>query len=146
MSNKEITIEEIKEKFEDNDIQPSYHRLRIYQYLYSNFSHPTVDEIYNALTKEIPTLSKTTIYTTLKLLISKGLIREMSLDENEMRYEARLDFHAHFKCTECGRVYDVKNPCSDSLFLETKEIEGHKVNEVRIYFKGICRNCRKNDR
>ena len=142
MGIKEITIEEIRKKFDENDIQSSYHRLRIYQYLYGNFSHPTVEEIYNDLMKEIPTLSKTTIYTTLKLLVNKKLIREMSLDENEMRYEARLDFHTHFKCVKCGKIYDIENPFSDLTSFERKDIEGHEIDEIRIYFKGICKICR----
>ncbi len=48
-------------------IKPSYQRIKIYEYIFNNNIHPTVDNIYKKLLKEIPTLSKTTVYNTLKL-------------------------------------------------------------------------------
>lgn len=43
-----------------------------YGYLLKNHTHPTVDEVYVALCKVIPTLSKTTVYNTLRLFSEHG--------------------------------------------------------------------------
>ena len=48
-------------------IHPSVQRIAIMDYLIKHRTHPTVDEVYTALSDEIPTLSKTTVYNTLKL-------------------------------------------------------------------------------
>ncbi len=133
-----ITIEEIKRKFEEKNIPSSYHRLKIYQYLYGNHTHPTVEKIYKDLSREIPTLSKTTIYTTLKLLVNKRMIKEITIDENEMRYDCNVEPHAHFKCTVCGRVYDIQ---LENPIFEMREVEGHTIKDTCVYFRGVCNNC-----
>lgn len=41
-------------------IRPSLQRLAIMDYLLHHPIHPTIDDVYQALCKEVPTLSKTT--------------------------------------------------------------------------------------
>ena len=53
-------------------IHPSVQRIAIMDYLLKNHTHPTVDEVYVALCKVIPTLSKTTVYNTLRLFSEHG--------------------------------------------------------------------------
>lgn len=48
----------------DHQIKPSVQRIAIMDYLLKHKTHPCIDEIYTALCKEIPTLSKTTVYNT----------------------------------------------------------------------------------
>jgi Fur family transcriptional regulator, peroxide stress response regulator len=43
------------EYLEHHGIKPSVQRLRIYEYLYRNRIHPTVDTIYSALSPSMPT-------------------------------------------------------------------------------------------
>ncbi len=52
-------------------------------------------------------LSKTTVYNTLKLFVAKGIVQELTIEEKEVRYDADTKPHAHFKCIECGNVYDI---------------------------------------
>ena len=51
----------------DYNIKPSVQRIAIMDYLLKHQTHPCIDEIYMAVNKDIPTLSKTTVYNTLKL-------------------------------------------------------------------------------
>ena len=57
------------EYLEEHDVKPSVQRIAVMDYLMTHRTHPTVDEIYHALEKQIPTLSKTTVYNTLKLFV-----------------------------------------------------------------------------
>ncbi|MGL4985576.1 MAG: Fur family transcriptional regulator [Treponemataceae bacterium] len=91
----------------DHGIRPSLQRLQIYDFLYRNKIHPTVDTIYLALAKNIPTLSKTTVYNTLKLFLQHSLINSLTIEDEELRYDAELKDHAHFKCTKCGKLFDI---------------------------------------
>ena len=138
MSKENVPVAEIKEYLKRNGINPSYHRLRIFEYLLKHRTHPTVEMIYKDISKEIPTLSKTTIYNTLNLFLNKKIVLGLTIEENELRYDSDTRPHAHFKCITCGQVYDIdlKSP----LF-ERQMIEGHKITECHIYFKGICRKC-----
>jgi Fe2+ or Zn2+ uptake regulation protein len=108
------------------------------EYLSKNRIHPTADDVYRALVKEIPTLSKTTVYNTLKAFTNKGILTALSVFENEVRYEYEQQPHIHFKCLKCGRIYDINEKYD---YLNDKYIAGHKVIEHHVNLKGICKNC-----
>lgn len=135
-----LSMDKLREYPENEGVHPSYHRLKILEYLMNHRTHPTVERIPKELSKEIPTLSKTTIYNTLKLFVSKGIVQELTIEEKEMRYDANTKPHAHFKCMECGDVYDLALEFPN---LEREMIEGHKVTECHVYLKGVCKNCLK---
>lgn len=128
----------INEYLTQNKIRPSYQRLKIYEYLKNNHNHPTADMIYKDLKYNIPTLSKTTIYNTLKLFIEKGIVRMVNIEDNEVRYDADTSLHGHFKCERCGRIYDFRINYSD---IDYDEIQKFQIKETHLYIKGICDNC-----
>ncbi|HBG76892.1 MAG TPA: transcriptional repressor, partial [Clostridiales bacterium] len=80
-----IPLQEIQKYLLKNHIKPSFPRLKVFEYLAANASHPTVDDIYRALVAEMPTLSKTTIYNTLDLFLRANVIRAVTIDGNELR-------------------------------------------------------------
>jgi Fe2+ or Zn2+ uptake regulation protein len=83
-----LSLDELRAHVEKEGIHPSYHRLKILEYLMSHKTHPTVERIHKELSKEIPTLSKTTVYNTLNLFVSKGIVQELTIEEKEVRYDA----------------------------------------------------------
>ena len=91
---------------QDYGIRPSLTRVLIYDYLRQHRTHPTADEIYSALSPEAPTLSKTTVYNTMKLLSEKGVIKTITIEEQQARFDACTDTHGHFLCKDCGKVFD----------------------------------------
>lgn len=122
----------------EKGVKPSYQRIKIMEYLILNQTHPTVSDIYYALIGEIPTLSKTTVYNTLNLLIEHHLVQEVLIEENEVRYEFAESVHGHFKCDRCQRLFDV--PVS----IKTSKIAGlehYQITQQHIFFKGICAEC-----
>ena len=60
------------ETLSNHNIKPSLQRIAVYSYLIEKKNHPTVDMIYSDLHPTMPTLSKTTVYNTLKLFIENG--------------------------------------------------------------------------
>lgn len=121
----------------ENKMRPSFIRVRIYTLLVESRIHPTVDEIYEQLSKEILTLSKTTVYNTLKLFIDKGIVRAINIEGNELRFEAARGFHGHFKCRICGKIYDI--PMGEDAI--TKELEGFMINDIQVLVSGVCPDC-----
>lgn len=136
----ELSMEGLRKRLEESDIHPSYQRLKIMEYLMENRIHPTVDTIHKDLSLEMPTLSKTTIYNTLSLLRKKGLVAALTISEHELMYDSNTVPHAHFKCSNCGSLYDVD---MEPSWFGRKFIEGHKIIEYGVYLKGICKNCLK---
>ncbi|MBN1968063.1 MAG: transcriptional repressor [Candidatus Delongbacteria bacterium] len=128
----------IKEILLDKGIKPSYQRIKIYEFLLENMIHPTVDIIYSEIIKEIPTLSKTTVYNTLDLFKEKGLVNVISIGGVEAKYDAAIEFHGHLKCDICGLIYDIP------VKLENNSIvvpQGFEISSKNFYLHGICKNC-----
>ncbi len=122
-------------------IKPSVQRMAIMDYLMAHCTHPTVEEIYSALSPTMPTLSKTTVYNTLKLLTDQGAVRMLSIDERFTCYDTHTEPHAHFLCRKCGQVYDLPLP-TGPIKVEAADSEGHDVEEIHYYYKGVCKQCR----
>jgi Fe2+ or Zn2+ uptake regulation protein len=134
-------INEIKTKLVANGINPSYHRIRIYEYMLKNRVHPSVDRIYSSLVSEIPSLSRTTVYNTLKNFAEKGLVLLLTINENEMRFDGYTHNHAHFLCLNCSEIYDIDMPNAD--YCAEAVATPHKITETQVYFRGICETCQK---
>lgn len=139
MSTRSVSIETLKDLLRQKGVKPSVQRLSILRYVMENMDHPSVDKIYRKLQPQIPTLSKTTVYNTLKQLTDKGIIAALNIDENEVKYDYVEHPHAHFKCLSCGQIYDVE---LDSTLYHIQSLNGHQIVSIQISFKGICNHCK----
>lgn len=122
-------------------LKPSLQRLAVMTYLLENCTHPTVETIYFGLCPQIPTLSKTTVYNTVKLLVKHGAAAEITIDDKNLRYDSDISVHAHFRCCNCGYLCDI--PVEKSKLLAVKKIGALTVSESQLYYKGYCGNCSK---
>lgn len=119
-------------------VKASVQRVEIMNYLLTNFTHPNPDEIYSALSKDMPTLSKTTVYNTLKLFAQNGAVQMLDIDSAMSHFDGDTSPHAHFLCRECNKIYDM--PLVVDLRLEGLD---HEINEAQLYYKGVCKECKK---
>jgi ferric uptake regulator, fur family len=127
----------------DKGVRPSYPRLAIYQYVKNSCAHPTAETMYAALLPTIPTLSRTTVYNTLKLLEQRHLVQSVSIENDELRYDADLTDHWHFKCTKCGQVYDVYSETAQKIKEATSKAlpEGFVPDKMQTHIWGLCSHC-----
>ncbi|HKL42819.1 MAG TPA: Fur family transcriptional regulator [Clostridia bacterium] len=133
-----MTVPEIKKHLANHNIRASLPRVKIYDYLVTYESHPTVDEIYNALVDELVTLSKTTVYNTMDLFAENDVVIELLIEKNEIRYDADIMHHGHFKCIKCGDVFDFDYNLSNA---DHDALNGCELKEYHAYIKGVCENC-----
>ncbi|WP_353095374.1 Fur family transcriptional regulator [Tissierella praeacuta] len=133
-----IAFEELTNELKNKKIRLSHQRLKVLEYLINHRTHPTVDQIYTDLQKEVPTLSKTTIYNTLNTLIDADLVKVITIEDNETRYDIATNNHGHFKCESCRKIFDFE---VDFDSLTIKGLDNFKINHRDVYFKGICPTC-----
>ena len=135
-----ITNNKVGNRLMEFGIKPSLQRIAVLEYLMEHLTHPTADIIFNDLYPSIPTLSKTTVYNTLKLLEEQGAINAISIDDKNVRYDADISNHAHFKCKQCGSVHDI--PLKNSFPTKFKDSEDFILTECQVYYKGYCKQCK----
>lgn len=130
-------------KLSRHGIRPSAQRLCILQYLVSTTSHPTADDVFQALLPEIPSLSKTTVYNTLNLLARENLARLLTIEDGEARYDGDVSLHGHFRCTHCGKVADFPVNIES---LPAPGLENCVIKTKDVFFQGICEKCLENSK
>jgi Fe2+ or Zn2+ uptake regulation protein len=136
--NMSVSINEIKNYLVKNNIKPSFPRLKIFEYMASRPTHPTADDIHSALVKEMPTLSKTTVYNTLDLFIRSNIVRSITIDGNEQRFDVDVTNHGHFKCQVCQIIYEFD---LDPALINPGSLKNFRIFERNVFFKGICSYC-----
>lgn len=110
----------------------------ILSYLRSRRDHPTADQIYSALLPHMPTLSKMTVYNTLRAFIERGICRDVRIERDIVRYDPCLEDHGHFKCGVCATVHDV--PMPEAAF-HSDMLEGFEIKQRDVFFMGVCPDC-----
>jgi len=117
-------------------------RALILRILRSTKSHPTADWIYQEARKSMPNISLGTVYRNLRVLSEAGEIMELDFGSGYSRYDGNPDNHYHFECRKCGKMYDVDLDLVNHLDNLVAEALGAVIEEHRLEFYGICRECR----
>ena len=126
----------------ERGIRPSVQRLAIMDYLINHPTHPTIDDVYQSLCEDVPTLSRTTVYNTLRMFSEKHAAQMITIDDHRVCYDGNINSHVHFFCKKCGKIIDLFEEEAPVLEGE-KVINGNIVHEEQLYYKGICAECAK---
>lgn len=128
---------EITDLFKEKGIKATPQRIAVYKFLAENHIHPDVDTVYNQVTKEHPSFSKTTVYNCLSALTKSGLLIPVKIDNEKIRYDADTDFHGHFICESCGKIFDFR--CSEE---KLPCLDGFEIRQRDVYYSGLCSCCK----
>lgn len=105
--------------------------------------HATADEIYDALVREHPHISRATVYRNLQRLCESGQIRKRELPGGADRFDHLCSDHYHVRCVKCGRVFDVEMDYMTGLENAVRDAHGCILLQHDIVFKGICPDCQE---
>lgn len=108
--------------------------------LTSRCDHPTAMELYLAVRDIIPNLSLGTLYRNLSKLEEHNMLIRIP-DGTTDRFDGNVNPHAHFKCSSCGKVYDiisVKNNFTSVNDSNIAHIDGYNLTLF-----GMCKSCMK---
>lgn len=140
MTTKDERHSTLMRRLSDAGIRPSAQRLAILDYISTCKCHPTADEVYSSLVKDYPTLSRTTVFSSLRLLAEKGLLNDIDIAAESTRYDPVIyEPHAHFMCRKCRRIFDIPFDLSS-----VHAPEYFKCDNINVFFKGICPDCSNN--
>jgi Fur family ferric uptake transcriptional regulator len=90
-----------------------------------------------------PKLSRATVYRTLEILTSLGLMRPLFLGERGSQVTCVEGGHHHLLCLSCGRTIHF----DDCLIQQVEEMVatrlGFDIKSHLLEFYGLCRDCRE---
>ena len=91
-------------------IRPTAQRVRIATVLLQAPQHLSAEQILASLRGSGARVSKATVYNTLNLFASHGLIRQLSVDGARAWFDSNVDPHYHFHDLSSGALIDVPVP------------------------------------
>jgi Fur family transcriptional regulator, iron response regulator len=91
-------------------IRPTAQRVRIASLLLCGPQHLSAEQILATLREAGARVSKATVYNTLNLFASHGLIRQLSVDGSRAWFDSNVDAHYHFHDLSSGALIDVPVP------------------------------------
>ena len=103
--------------------------------------HPTAEWIYEQVKEEIPNVSLGTIYRNLKLLKQEGEISELGPADTPSRFDSKTQNHYHFRCEQCGHIFDVDELVNKEIDKKVAKKTGFKITHHVLEFRGVCKDC-----
>ncbi|MDA3966841.1 Fur family transcriptional regulator [Helicobacter sp. WB40] len=104
--------------------------------------HISIDEIYENIKKNHPSMSLATIYKNLTSMQEVKIIDEVKLPNQKPRYELTKKPHIHLVCERCGMIKDIHlEEVIDNLKQSCEKETGYKIRDSSIALLGICKEC-----
>jgi Fe2+ or Zn2+ uptake regulation protein len=115
-------------------VQPTPQRIAVAEFILGSSTHPSAEEVFANVRETCPTVSRATIYNTLKLLVARGLIRQQVLREGVIVFDAQVQAHHHFIDDDTGRIHDV--PWDAVQVIGTEDLREFEVREAQVVMRG----------
>jgi len=117
----------------------------IRRYTESVKTHPTAEDVFTVIVKEIPEISLRTVYRNLNKLSQEGILRKIQVPNAPDRFDSTLEPHQHIICTECGEFIDVFMNNEQRLLDEIHGLSGYTITGIDVVYRGICPKCGHSD-
>jgi Fur family ferric uptake transcriptional regulator len=129
--------------FKDKKLRLSHPRLLIYQVLSDTKTPLSPQELYQILLKKQKRIGLTSIYRSLDLFESMGMVFKI-INGSSVKYKfcEIEDHHHHIICKACGNVVEL-NFCDISDWSKkVTESTGYQVIDHQLNFYGFCKACK----
>jgi Fe2+ or Zn2+ uptake regulation protein len=118
------------------ELRKTPQRVAIVRAFVDDTSHPTAQQIFDRLRRQMPTMSFATVYNTLAALERAGVCRTLRLSHDDSaRFDPMVEPHDHAVCDGCGTVIDVPRLADKS------ELSEFRVRAVERVYRGDCQKC-----
>ena len=95
-----------------------------------------------AISEELPTVGRATVYRTLKLLVDAGVLCKTILPDGSPRYSFDDPrHHHHVICAACGKVEEFRKPAVERLLREMAKSVSGAVRGHRVEIYVTCPKC-----
>ena len=132
----------LREALEGSGQRFTEQRAAVFRYLANTDVHPTADEVFLAVRKELPAISLATVYKSLETLVGCGLAVKLSYADHSARYDGRTDPHHHARCVACECVLDLPGEISrQEIDTLRGTARGFTVTGYRLELSGYCPAC-----
>ena len=136
-------IEQFERSCRERRLPVTTQRRAVLAEILAHTDHPTADQIYDALKRRLPGLSRTTVYRILYTLVQFGIITKICHPGSAARFDPRIEQHHHLICMRCESIIDLDAGHLSKITWPDVRGLGFEIRDYHIHFRGICAGCRK---
>jgi Fe2+ or Zn2+ uptake regulation protein len=125
----------------DHGIQPSAQRVAVAEYVLRTGEHPSADLVWKRVRDLFPWISRATVYNTLNLFVDKGLLRRLTIAEDSVVFDPRIETHHHFIDDETGEIHDV--PWEKVQVCNIESLREYDVQDYQVVMHGTKKGARR---
>ncbi len=129
----------MKEKIAGTGLKVTHQRMVIYDAVLQMNFHPTVEQIYEDIQGENPSISLGTVYKTLETFVEYGLIDRVFTEEGVRRYDPNLEHHGHIYCTNTREIVDYYSEELNEIitgFFKKRKVNNLKIKNITLQING----------
>ncbi|HTF45956.1 MAG TPA: Fur family transcriptional regulator [Pseudonocardia sp.] len=131
---------ELSHRLREHGLRATEPRMDVLAALEDLGEHRSADEVRDRLAAEGRRLPRSSVYNVLTSLVGAGLALTADAGPGPVLYEAGREWHHHFVCRSCHRVFDVECLVGARPCLTPGTAVG-VVEEAQVIFRGICTAC-----
>lgn len=135
-----------REYLRDRGLKYTTERQELLRAVMQNDEHFEADQILMQLHQAGSRVAKATIYRTLPLLVSCGIVKAVQFSNDRVHYEHTYgqDPHDHMVCRRCGRIIEFDSGDVDRLRTLLAARHGFYAVSHRLQIQGLCQQCVQN--
>jgi len=138
-------VKEALKTFKDylaaNRLKLTRQRLLIFKVFLSQDAMLTSEGLLRKVTEMDASISRSSVYRTVRHLHQSGVARCIRLTDGTTRYEPVGDHHSRMVCERCGRQFPLINPYLDCLQRESARQQRFTLFHCQTVLHGLCHEC-----
>ena len=108
--------------------------------------HTTLGQIYARVRSVDRSISRSTLYRTLKLFVELGLVVSADTGAGELLYEiAKPKPHHHLVCRKCGKQQEIGHDIMKAMFEQVESQYQFHADTDHLVLFGLCADCRQSE-
>lgn len=139
-------LSELKEHLKQKQFKMTVQRQRVLSVFNENVEkHLSAEDVYKIMQAEKDGIGLATIYRTLELLCSIGMLAKVNFGDGRARYELNNEtethHHHHLLCLACDKIMEIDNDLFEELESEIADKNGFQIIDHNVTFFGYCKEC-----
>jgi Fur family ferric uptake transcriptional regulator len=137
---REALRERVEAYMVEQGLRSTDQRKLIIDTLFNAPSHLTVEELLEQVRRVDPKVGYATVYRTMKMLATGGLVEESKFGGGFTRYELHDDgsHHDHIICLDCGAIQEFEEPLIEELQGRVAKRFGFVLKSHKYELYGHC--------